>query len=142
MYAIIKNNEIVEWPIYNLPNRFPDISFPKVLTKNSLPENIVKIEKGNIPLYDPNLEKLNLEKPIKINTVWVEQYSVVPLDNLELNNLGLADNQLKKDEKRRLFQSEADPLFFKWQRGEATKEEWLNKVNEINSLILPGDVKE
>ena len=26
---------------------------------------------------------------------------------------------------------EADPLFFKYQRGEATKQEWLDKVTEI-----------
>ncbi|MBX9848252.1 MAG: hypothetical protein K2X64_03080 [Rhodocyclaceae bacterium] len=27
--------------------------------------------------------------------------------------------------------AEADPLYFKWQRGEATKEEWLAKVEEV-----------
>jgi len=30
--------------------------------------------------------------------------------------------------------AEADPLFFKWQRGEATQEEWLAKVAEIRQL--------
>ena len=29
------------------------------------------------------------------------------------------------------FQSEADPLFFKWQAGEGTQEEWLAKREEI-----------
>lgn len=29
--------------------------------------------------------------------------------------------------------NEADPLFFKWQAGEATKEEWLAKREEIRS---------
>lgn len=29
------------------------------------------------------------------------------------------------------FREESDPLFFKAQRGEATMEEWLEKVNEI-----------
>jgi hypothetical protein len=36
-----------------------------------------------------------------------------------------------EDQKRVSYQAEADPLFFKWQRGEATKEEWLAKVLEI-----------
>lgn len=31
------------------------------------------------------------------------------------------------------YRNEADPIFFKWQRGEATKEEWLDKVAEIKS---------
>ena len=29
------------------------------------------------------------------------------------------------------YHLEADPLFFKYQRGEVTKEEWLNKIQEI-----------
>lgn len=29
------------------------------------------------------------------------------------------------------YQTEADPLFFKWQRGEGTKKEWTDKVKEI-----------
>jgi hypothetical protein len=35
--------------------------------------------------------------------------------------------------KRSLYADESDPLFFKWQAGEATKEEWLNKRNEIKN---------
>lgn len=29
------------------------------------------------------------------------------------------------------YQAEADPLFFKWQAGEGTEEEWLGKRAEI-----------
>jgi hypothetical protein len=29
------------------------------------------------------------------------------------------------------YVAESDPIFFKYQRGEATKEEWLAKVEEI-----------
>ncbi len=32
---------------------------------------------------------------------------------------------------RQAYRDESDPLFFKWQRGEATQEEWLAKVAEI-----------
>jgi hypothetical protein len=31
------------------------------------------------------------------------------------------------------YTSESDPLFFKWQRGEATQQEWLDKVAEIKA---------
>jgi hypothetical protein len=33
--------------------------------------------------------------------------------------------------RRAAYQSEADPLFFKWQRGTATEVEWLNKIDGI-----------
>ncbi|WP_019646053.1 hypothetical protein [Novispirillum itersonii] len=42
------------------------------------------------------------------------------------------EKQAKVDNLRKLaYAAEADPLFFKWQRDEGTKEEWLSKVNEI-----------
>jgi hypothetical protein len=31
------------------------------------------------------------------------------------------------------YAQESDPIFFKWQRGEATEEEYLAKVEEIRS---------
>lgn len=37
------------------------------------------------------------------------------------------------EKKRAAYQAEADPLFFKWQRGEATKEAWEAKVAEIKA---------
>lgn len=39
-------------------------------------------------------------------------------------------------EKARLsaFRDLADPLFFKWQRGEATEQEWLDCVSQIREL--------
>jgi len=33
--------------------------------------------------------------------------------------------------RRSAYQQEADPLFFKWQRGTATEQEWLDKIAEI-----------
>ena len=31
------------------------------------------------------------------------------------------------------YAQEADPLFFKYQRGEATEQEWLDKIEEIRA---------
>lgn len=38
---------------------------------------------------------------------------------------------LKEQQRLDAYRNEADPLFFKWQRGEATEQEWLNKIQEI-----------
>lgn len=35
------------------------------------------------------------------------------------------------EEIKRAYQHESDPLFFQWQAGEKTKEEWLAKREEI-----------
>ncbi|OYW59197.1 MAG: hypothetical protein B7Z10_04765 [Rhodobacterales bacterium 32-66-7] len=34
---------------------------------------------------------------------------------------------------RQALAEEADPLFFKWQRDEATREDWLSKVAEVKA---------
>lgn len=57
--------------------------------------------------------------------------------------LAVFPNYLAKKEEERLlriqslrasaYKEEADPLFFKAQRGEATQQEWLNKVAEIKT---------
>ena len=36
-------------------------------------------------------------------------------------------------QRRAAYEAEADPLFFKYQRGEATQEEWLAKIAEIKA---------
>ena len=33
--------------------------------------------------------------------------------------------------RRNAYRNEADPLFLKWQRGEATEQKWLDKIEEI-----------
>ena len=47
----------------------------------------------------------------------------------------VAEKQLAQAESNRqtAYTQEADPLFFKWQAGEATKEEWEAKRAEIRA---------
>ena len=35
--------------------------------------------------------------------------------------------------RRAAYTAESDPLYFKWQRGEATQQQWLDKIAEIKS---------
>ena len=47
-----------------------------------------------------------------------------------------AEEKRIKEMRRKAFQNEADPLFFKWQRGAATEQEWKSKVDEIRRRDL------
>jgi hypothetical protein len=46
-------------------------------------------------------------------------------------------DKLKSDQvaqsRKSAYTQEADPIFFKWQRGEATEQEWLDKIEEIRA---------
>lgn len=37
------------------------------------------------------------------------------------------------------YQTEADPLFFKWQRGESTEQVWLDKIADIRQRYPDAD---
>ena len=44
------------------------------------------------------------------------------------NELKIVTNAALRAESYRL---ESDPIFFQWQRGEKTEQEWLDKIDEI-----------
>lgn len=41
--------------------------------------------------------------------------------------------ELQRIKRQQAYMKESDPLFFKWQRGEATEQEWLDKIQEIKN---------
>ena len=40
-------------------------------------------------------------------------------------------NSVAKQNRSNAYTKESDPLFFKYQRGEITEQEWLDKIEEI-----------
>ena len=52
--------------------------------------------------------------------------------------IALEPSRIATENRRRAYIVEADPLFFKSQRGEATMEEWQAKVAEIKSRFPKG----
>ena len=81
-----------------------------------------------------------------INTIeWLEGYTPIPLADIQaqLDQLVAAEPRKKAEANRAsAYRLEADPLFFKVQRGEATMDEWTAKVTEIrNRYPYPGDAE-
>lgn len=126
MYIKIKNNTIEQYP-YNqgqLKSDNPQVSFPEVIPVDTLAEygvyEVVKTEKPSAT-YKQNLAE---GTPVNENGVWKQVWNVTdkPIDEV---------NAIQEYNKKEAYKEESDPLFFKWQRGEATQQEWLNKVEEI-----------
>lgn len=53
--------------------------------------------------------------------------------NQDIAAAQLEEAERRDNDKRAAYAAESDPLFFKWQRGEATEQEWLDKVAEIQA---------
>lgn len=66
---------------------------------------------------------------------WLDKVQLKPTEeevNAEVARLQAElPNKLAKENRAAAYKLEADPLFFKAQRGEATQQEWLDKVAEI-----------
>lgn len=126
MYIKIKNNTIEQYP-YNqgqLKSDNPQVSFPEVIPVDTLAEygvyEVVKTEKPSAT-YKQNLAE---GTPVNENGVWKQVWIVTDKSVEEISAIQEAN-------KKEAYREESDPLFFKWQRGEVTQQEWLNKVNEI-----------
>jgi len=61
------------------------------------------------------------EAPVTLEEIKAEQDRLQSLEPL----------RIAQESRASAYKSEADPLFFKAQRGEIEEQEWLNKVEEI-----------
>ena len=52
---------------------------------------------------------------------------------IDQNKLKEHENAIAKANREQAYKTESDPLFFKWQRGEITEQEYLSKVEEIRA---------
>lgn len=128
---------------------FPNTSFPpsgpdsEFLFENScLPVNLWKA-------YDRTTQRLVPSAPYiedgQVFLVTVQDKTATEIANEERDAI-IATNAVNKAARAAAYSIEADPLFFKSQRGEATHEEWLAKVSEIKTryptAIVPDLVVE
>lgn len=106
----------------------PQVSFPATLSDAVLAEfNVFPVEPVPAPAVDTKTHKAVELPPAKQGGKWVQEWAVVALTQQEQEQA----RETARAARQRAFQKEADPLFFKWQRGEGTQEEWRAKVEEI-----------
>lgn len=126
MYIKLLNGKIDKYPysINQLKQDNKDTSFPVEMSDERLADwnvfPIVTIDAPSIT-YKQNLVE---GTPINDNGVWKQVWNITDKSVDEIN--AIHDYNRKE-----AYREESDPLFFKWQRGEIDKQEWLDKVNEI-----------
>lgn len=131
LIAKIENNKPI---IADYRNLFPNVSFPDSGPDDSflLENNCMRVD-SFIP-HDRNTHKLIPTEPYIINnkilTVKLEQKTETEI-TAEINALESIRIQNITRQRAEAYKNESDPIFFKWQRNEATEEEWLTKVTEI-----------
>jgi hypothetical protein len=128
MYIKIKNNTIEKYPYSEgqLKNDNPQVSFPHNISLEILAQfdvyEVVKTQKPSITYKQDLVE----DTPVNENGVWKQVWNVVDKSIEEIN-------AINESNRKQAYIEESDPLFFKWQRGEIEKQEWLDKVAEIKA---------
>jgi hypothetical protein len=130
MYIKVTNNQAAKYSIEQLRKDNPQVSFPQSPSAETLAEYGVFIAQASeSPTHGANeaIEEAGFQQ--LSDGTWKQSLRVRSMTQQEV---ALATQE--KDESRRIaYAQEADPLFFKWQRGEATQQQWLDKVAEIKS---------
>lgn len=132
MYIKLENGVPKRYSIERLKVDNPNTSFPKVIP----PELLAAW--GVFPLHPTSQPSVEHTKNVVEGTPvlddkgrWVQSWNIVDADPAQVLERQAANIENIRQEKLQRYRDEADPIFFKWQRGEATQQEWLNKVAEI-----------
>jgi len=126
MFIKLKNNRIEKYPYskVDLKNDNPQVSFPATISKDFLEEyNVYEVVATDAPSITYK-QIIAEDTPINENGVWKQVWNVTDKSVEEIS-------AIQESNKKEAYREESDPLFFKWQRGEATEQEWLDKVAEI-----------
>lgn len=128
LIALIQDGVVTQVADYR--SLFPNTSFPASgVSDEFLAENSAMKVNLFLP-YDSATQRLVPTEPY-IDSGWVYTVKVENKTPEELQAEEEAFNAFQKASRNQAYQQEADPLFFKWQRGEGTEAEWLAKVAEI-----------
>lgn len=86
MYARIENNQVAEWPIVNIYQRLPQVSFSEPINHANLPDGFVYVAPPAMPEYNPASQSLVLNAPAMVDGSWKQVYSVVDLSSEQLQS--------------------------------------------------------
>lgn len=137
MYVLAKNKIVEKFPysISDLRKDNPQTSFPRDIIIQTLASyNIFPVVSTGIQ-YDPRTQvatqegcAYNVDRQ-RWETTWtVRDKTADELTADEAERIANIEAQ-----RAQAYRNESDPLFFKSQRGEATQQEWLDKIAEIKA---------
>lgn len=136
MHVLIKNNAVEKYPysVNQLRLDNPNVSFPANPPAQTLKEyGVFLVTAVEPPDYNTDTHAIEDGTPVLKKGVWTQVWNSVALTPEQvaqrLQDLA-ADREIRRAD---AYRTKSDPLFFKWQRGEATEQQWLDKVAEIKA---------
>lgn len=111
-----------------------EVSFSANPTDAFLAEfNVYPLSQVESPAYDPMTQNLAEGVATQQDGQWVQTWVVTQASAEEVAQRQAQRAAQIQVQRAEAYRAESDPLFFKSQRGEATQQEWLDKVAEIKA---------
>jgi hypothetical protein len=136
MHALILNGAVEKYPytIGNLRKDNPQISFPRSPSDDLLVTyNVLPVTRTDRPDHDPITEDVAEQPPEMIDGAWVQVWAVTPAEPEEIERRRAEAIEMIREQRADAYRTEADPLFFKAQRGEGDIEDWEAAVADIRA---------
>lgn len=127
MFIKLTNGIPETYTIGQLRRDNPQTSFPKDIPAGTLAAyGVYPVKRVPAPSHNALIQLIRVVDPVQIDGEWTQQWEVVglPVDQ-QIENLKAA--------RANAYTEEADPMFFKAQRGEIDVVEWEAKVTEIRN---------
>ena len=129
-YAYVKNGNVIEGP-RSLPKSWKNISGFNLQTNEQL-RSLGWLPWIFVEVPCPNENWISINPTIQVtDTEVIETQTYRQKTQNEIEQEKNQTIESNKVARAIAYKEESDPLFFKSQRGEATTEEWLAKVQEI-----------
>lgn len=104
----------------------PSVSFPVRPSDEVLkPYGFANLKNAPAPSFDPSTHKVQ-GVDIVWEGGWLRRPAIVPLSQEEIEKRAADAAAAIERQKRQDYQTYSDPIFFKWQAGEATQQDWLD----------------
>jgi hypothetical protein len=125
MHLKLTNGTPAKYTLGQLRRDNPQTSFPKLIPDDLLASyDVYPYTRPTVPEYNGLTQRLTDGEFEQVDGAWSLPYVVTDMPpEDQMRNL--------KASRAQAYTQEADPLFFKWQRGEVNKSEWSDKVQEI-----------
>lgn len=138
-YIKVVDGNPIGYSIGQLKKENPNVSFPKWPSEDQLKDyNVYKVKLIEQPKVEIS-QKVTEGNPVFIDGEWVQNWIVEDLKDEDVAEIKQQIFEKNEEEKRLAYQNLSDPIFFKWQRGEATKNECLTVVSQIKDWYSTND---
>jgi hypothetical protein len=101
MHARIENDEIVEYPIYDLPSRLGTQLFGDLTQSQNIPYGFVYVQLEDRPLYDFKTQRLEYGKPYQKDGIWYGPWVTIQLTEEEQIAILQSESNLQRNIRNR-----------------------------------------